>query len=154
MAQKSAVRLLEYRQLQITFGLYNSIHRKTLMVGVTECLLSTTITFTYMLIANLNELNVIIIIACTLLSISNGMQVLVGFGYAGRLYSVSQSVNKNIELIIRKNWKGRGSWARKFWASCPTMKIQLFSTNFIDVATSLIFNQFCIDTTINLILLQ
>ncbi len=94
------------------------------------------------------------LIACALLATSNGMQIAVGFGYAGRIYSVSQSVNKKVDLIVRRNWSGRGSWARKFWMSCPLLKIQLFSTNFIDLSTSLIFNQFCVDTTISLILLH
>ncbi len=147
------VRLLEYRKLQITFGLYNLIHRKTLMVGIMVFLL-TTITFTYMLIGNFNELNVIMIIAFALVASSNGIQITVGFGFAGRIYSVSQSVNKNVDWIVRKNWRRRGSWARKFWISCPTLKIQIFSTNFIDVSTSLNLNQFCVDKTISLILLE
>ncbi len=158
MVEKNAVdlriRLLEYRKLQITFGLYNSIHRQSLMVGIVVYLISTTITFTYYLIGNFDELNVIMTVACALLSISNGMQVTVGFGYAGRVCSVSQSVNEKVDWIVRKNWRGRGSWAKKFWISCPTLKIQLFSTNFFDVATSLIFNQFCVDQTISLVLLQ
>ncbi len=124
------------------------------MVGIVLLTLSATITFTYMFIGNFNELNIIMIIACALLAVSNGMQVTVGFGFAGRVYSVSQSVNKKVNWIVCQNWKGRGAWGRKFWISCPTLKIQIFSTNFIDVSTSLNFNQFCVDQTVSLILLQ
>lgn len=123
------------------------------MVGITLITLSITIIFTYLWIGNFHELNLFMLCTCVLLTVSDGSQITVGFGFAGRIHSLSRSLNRNIDWIVRKNCSGRVSWVRKFWSSCPIMKVEFFATNFFDMSTSLNLNKFCVDQTINLVLL-
>lgn len=83
--------------------------------------------------------------------------LVIAYGFAGNFYDASvkslHDLKRKAKLTLLKQRKQR-KVCEKFLASCQVQKIQFGATNYIDKLTPLVFQQFCIDRIIDLVLVQ
>lgn len=83
--------------------------------------------------------------------------LVIAYGFAGNFYDDSvkllQELKRKAKLSYLKQPKQRKVY-EKFIASCQVQKIEFGVTNFIDKLTPLVFQKFCIDRIIDLVLVQ
>ncbi|CAL8117884.1 unnamed protein product [Orchesella dallaii] len=73
------------------------------------------------------------------------------FGSAGRVYVTSRDT---IRRIQRKPQVQETLWAKRFFRSCPPLKVQLGHVNFFDQLSPLMFVDFSINQIVNLLLVK
>lgn len=145
--------LLTYRQIQVLSNIYNVTHRYSCMVGIVVVTIMTLVTFNYMSLGCFRELHPVMLIACVLLTVNAYAQILVTFQLPTQVFKTSYGLHRIVHNKLLRSTCSSRTWMRRFWMSCPILKIEFFG-NFFDVVTSLVCSKFCIDSTINLLLLK
>lgn len=142
-----------YREIQVLTSLYNVTHRNTCMVGIVVVTIISSVTFSYMALGNFRELHPIMLLACVLLTCTANAQILLSFQLPTQVYTTCITIHKNLDKYLLVQTKRDKKWMMRFWISCPVMKVEFFG-NYFDDLTSLVILKFCVDATINLILLK
>ncbi len=96
-------------------------------------------------------------IVCAIVACFVFPTLLIVYGFAGKFYDDSikflQDLQRKVKLTFIKQTKRRIEY-EKFLVSCQVQKIRFGLTNFIDKLTPLVFQQFCMDRIIDLVLVQ
>ncbi|CAL8140561.1 unnamed protein product [Orchesella dallaii] len=85
---------------------------------------------------------------CTFLS---AIAILVLFGIMAGVYKVGRQVHSELDSFFELK---RSKWFRQFLKSCPILRVYIGGSNFIDGLTPLTAENFAIDQTVSLLLLQ
>lgn len=142
-----------YREIQLLTNLYNDIHRNSCMIGIVVVSITGYVTFTYMLIGNYRELPSVMMITCGLITFSCNAEILLAFQLPTQVYTKSIAIYSNVSKRLLVDGVIAKKWKIMVWKSCPIIKIDFFG-NYFDGTTSLVIMQFCMESTISLILLK
>lgn len=142
-----------YRELQMLTNLYNITHRSSCMVGIVLLSIMACITYTFSWVGNFRELHPANTITSMVLANAVSTQILVVFRISADVFKTSCHVHKQIRGQLANGRCGNGKWLRKFWKSCPLLKVEFFG-NYFDRTTPLVILQFCVNQTVSLILLK
>ncbi|CAL8143392.1 unnamed protein product [Orchesella dallaii] len=145
-----------YRKIQILTGKFNSIHR-TLLLHIMEAATVSQIFLMFICIrsgtsfGSGSSIPLSALVVCVILSLQNVMIVLLTYGLGSEPHSCSTKVLQDMRKI---NGIAGEIVGRRFIVSCPILRVQLGSMNFIEKNTSLAIEAFCTERIVDLLLLQ
>ncbi|CAL8143381.1 unnamed protein product [Orchesella dallaii] len=145
-----------YREIQILTGKFNSIHR-ALLLHIMEAITLAQILLIYICICSGissgsgPSIPLFALLVCGILSLQTVAVVLVTYGLGSEPHSCSAKVLQDLKKI---NGIASRIVGRRFIASCPMLKVQIGSMNFIEKNTSLKIEAFCTGRIVDLLLLQ
>lgn len=153
MSSLSGTTLKIYRKVQIVISLYNVAHRNTCMVLILLHSIIGSIIFSYLSLGNFRELHPVMLGTCVLIASTLNAQILLAFRIPTQVYTSSRTICRSVERKLLMYTCSNIKWMNRFWKSCQIVRIEFFG-NYFDNMTSLVILRFCIDHTINLILLK
>ncbi|CAL8143380.1 unnamed protein product [Orchesella dallaii] len=145
-----------YREIQILTGKFNSIHR-ALLLHIIEANTLAQIFLIFICIRSVtsfgsgSSIPLSALFVCLILSLQNVMVVLLTYGLKSEPHSCSSKVLQDMRKIHGIAGRKLG---RRFIASCPTLRVQIGSMNFIEKNTSLNIEAFCTGRIVDLLLLH
>lgn len=101
------------------------------------------------------SLSFVITIFFVSLAIQASLIILIVYGFAGNVHTVSKVSLAKLEQVVRSGNFGRFNqrYLERFLSSCQILKIKFGMSNFIEKSTPPIFQLFCIERCIDLLLL-
>jgi hypothetical protein len=142
--------ILKYRELQILNVMFNSIYQWDFFAFVMGTILLLLIANGYFLIS-MHQIPTIFLIFGIYVTFMQYMASILLFSVASNVWSNSS------EFVCGWSKDGRLSTkplTRKYRKSLQILKVKIGSTNFVELNTPFVFFSFCIEQTINLVLLN
>lgn len=133
--------------------LYNSINDAGIMNVFVVAVLHVQVPSFYVLIGMKDSIHHAIGILLSPSFVNTVLVTLIVFGKASQVYPLSVKVSQSCIQIITSMQIENSRSFRKVVKSWAKMKIRFFGNNYFDQLTPLVFEQFCFDTTITLLLI-
>ncbi len=145
--------LNELREIHLLTTMYNNGMRSIFFVA----LLGTGIAqiIPVVVLIRTTSLSFVITIFFVSLAIQASLIILIVYGFAGNVHTVSKVSLAKLEQVVRSGNFGRFNqrYLERFLSSCQILKIKFGMSNFIEKSTPPIFQLFCIERCIDLLLL-
>jgi hypothetical protein len=142
--------ILKYRQLQVLNVMFNNIYSRDVFEICMATALLIIIPSGYSVIT-MHSTSPWAFIAITYIALTEYASITVMFGMAGRVWGESVEFN----WAWKKNHQLAGKpISRKYAKSLKHIKVKIGATNFFEKNTPLVFLSFCIQQTVNLVLMQ
>ncbi|CAL8140099.1 unnamed protein product [Orchesella dallaii] len=145
-----------YREIQILTGIFNSIHRSVLLhlleaISLSQIFLGfISIRCGISLGAGL-PIPIFLLLVCSILALQSVVVILVIYGLGSEAHTCSRKALQHVNSVRGFTRKAVG---RRFIASCPCLKVDIGTRNFVEKDTSLNMVNFCTARIVDLLLLQ
>lgn len=146
--------IYRFRSIQIMLAVYRIIAAKYVLLNhlITGGTYMISMLYVFVAVAtypgNLDDLPWLILVFSVWILCSQTMLIMTAYHYFGEVYGLS---SENLARL-KKSKKARE--IQRFLASCPPLRVYFGGFNFFDSTTSLVFQQFLVDRTVDLLLIQ
>ncbi|CAL8097968.1 unnamed protein product [Orchesella dallaii] len=151
--------LLVYREVQLLIEIFNDIHKNFMMGFIIFSVIITTIVSANLLVLSNTTLDFGAILVIGPIFLNTLITMGVSFRVPAAIFSLSKDTliwtrSNVLSRIPREKDKAFYNWAKIYWRSFPSFKIQFFAANYFEKRTPLVIMDFCFIQVINLALLR
>jgi len=148
--------LRQYRKVQVLACYYNSVQQNLLIILYLFLEMATVVLGFYTSLSSITNVSImkrLLFLGCALNSATGLMLYLT---FMGKLHSTSKSfiIGVKSRLLSKVKYFRDRRWSKRYVKSLRLLKCYLGNVNFVDELTPFVFINFCIDGTINLLLLN
>ncbi|CAL8140097.1 unnamed protein product [Orchesella dallaii] len=145
-----------YREIQILTGIFNSIHRIVLLhlmeaISLAQIFLGFVSIRCGISFGSGLPIPIFPLLVCSILALQSVVVILVIYGLGSEAHTCSRKALQH--LITVRDFK-RKAFGHRLIASCPCLKVDIGTMNFVEKDTSLNMENFCTGRIVDLLLLQ
>jgi len=155
MTKNAEKKALMFRQFQLLSMQHRSIYSKLFFPIYTVCIIIIGVICTYNSIITLYSDAGSVQLGLSLLYLWVAFHIfsiiIFVYGILADVYKVSNGVLEELKTNVKF---AKSRWFKRFVRTCPIIRIYIFGTNFIDELTPLNLENFVVDQTVSLLLLN